>query len=297
MNLKEPLFFKKVYKNPIWGQESWELSAHKNGISYLIDSDNVSLVDLFNNSELKEQVFGKKCVNMDRFPILIKFINANKDLSVQVHPNDTYAMTHENDYGKNETWYVMDCNENNNIIYGLNDQAKDISNEDIVSNISNYLNYQSIHRNDFISIPSGTIHAILSGTTICEIQQSSDITYRIYDWDRVDSNGNPRELHREKAIDVINKDTNKSIINCDNMNDDNIYASDNFYVDIINIFGKKSFMSNSDTFIAYVVIDGKGIVKTSLYQRYIEKGETFLIPSNLGEYELEGKVKLLKVHL
>ncbi len=292
----EPLFFNHIYKNTLWGYELWELSANENGVTNICNYDNLSLVDLFNNQELKEKIFGTKCNNLDAFPLLIKFINAKKDLSIQVHPNDKYAKKIENNCGKDEVWYIMDCNPDTNIIYGLNDKAKDISNEKIVNNIKEYINYQKINKDDFISIPSGTIHAILSNTYLCEIQQNSDITYRIYDWDRVDSEGNKRELHKDKAIDVIKKDTNKKIINCNNINDDNIYSS-SFSVDILKIDNKKELLSNLDTFITYIVISGKGTIKTDLNEIKIETGSTFLIPSCLGKYTLVGNMKLLKVYL
>ena len=132
---QEPLFFKSIYKKTLWGHETWSLSANKNGITLL--DNNQSIIDLFNNKELKEKIFGTKCINLDNFPILIKFIEANKDLSIQVHPNDEYAKQYENNHGKNEVWYVISCNNDTNIIYGLNDKAKDISNKDIVNNITN----------------------------------------------------------------------------------------------------------------------------------------------------------------
>ena len=293
----KPLFFNHIYKSTLWGHELWELSDNENGVTNICNYDNLTLVDLFNNKELKEKIFGTKCTNLDNFPVLIKFIEANKDLSIQVHPNDEYAKIHENNRGKNEVWYVIDCNPDTNIIYGLNDKAKDISNKDIVNNITDYLNYQKINNNDLISIPSGTIHAILSGTKICEIQQNSDITYRIYDWDRVDSEGNKRMLHKDKAIDVINKDAERKVIHCESIDDDNLYSTNSFSIDMMNINNKKDLISNPDTFTIYIVISGKGKIKTNNYEEEIKEGSTFLIPSSLGEYELIGNIKVLKVYM
>lgn len=305
--IKEPLFFIPIYKSIIWGGdkikkelnrkidlniigESWELSAHKNDISILSNNKNINLLDLFNNKEIKEDIFGTKCNNLDKFPLLIKFIDANSNLSIQVHPDDNYAKINENDSGKNEVWYVMDCNNDTNIIYGLNDKAKGISNKEIVNNITNYINYEPIKKGDLISIPAGTIHSILSGTFICEIQQSSDITYRVYDWNR------GRELHIDKAIDVINPNTNKKIINCNNI-EGNIYSSNNFNVDMININSSNKFISSKESFTVYIVVEGSGIIESNNYQKKLEKGSLFLIPSNLGEYNLSGNMRLLKVYL
>ena len=307
--VKEPLFFIPIYKSKPWGKdkikeelnrkieinnigESWELSAHKDDISYLNNYDNTNLLDLFNNKKIKEDIFGTKCKDLDKFPLLIKFIDANSNLSIQVHPDDNYAKIKENDLGKNEVWYVMDVNPNTNIIYGLNDKAKDISNKEIVNNIINYINYEPINKGDFIIIPSGTIHSMLSGTFICEIQQSSDITYRVYDWNRNDYN---RPLHIDKAIDVI-KNNEKKIINCNNL-EGNIYLSNNFNVDIINVNSNNKYFSYKESFIVYIVVEGKGNINTNNCQKDIEKGSVFLIPSNLGNYELSGNMKLLKVYL
>ena len=286
MNTLEPLFFNPIYKDTIWGREIWCLSSNKNGITYL-DND-ISLIDLFNNRELKEKIFGTKCNNLDTFPLLIKFIEANDDLSVQVHPDDNYANTYEHDSGKDEVWYVMNCKDNANIIYGLNDKVA--NKEEIVNNIKDYLNYQSINKGDLVSIKAGTVHALLSNTYVCEIQQNSDITYRIYDWDR------GRPLNKEKAMDVINLNNEKRIINCNNI-DGNIYSSNKFNIDLVNIENKETLLSNSSSFTIYIVVDGEGTVKTNTFEKKIEKESVFLIPSNLGQYELNGKMKLLKVYL
>ena len=286
MNTLEPLFFNPIYKDTIWGREIWCLSSNKNGITYL-DND-ISLIDLFNNRELKEKIFGTKCNNLDTFPLLIKFIEANDDLSVQVHPDDNYANTYEHDSGKDEVWYVMNCKDNANIIYGLNDKVA--NKEEIVNNIKDYLNYQSINKGDLVSIKAGTVHALLSNTYVCEIQQNSDITYRIYDWDR------GRPLNKEKAMDVINLNNEKRIINCNNI-DGNIYSSNKFNIDLVNIENKETLLSNPSSFTIYIVVDGEGIIKTNTFEKKIEKESVFLIPSNLGQYELNGKMKLLKVYL
>ena len=289
---KEPLFFKSIYKETLWGHETWSLSANKNGITLL--DNNQSIIDLFNNKELKEKIFGTKCINLERFPLLIKFIEANMDLSIQVHPDDDYAKKHENDSGKDEVWYVMDCNNDTNIIYGLNEKANNTSNEIIVNDIKSYLNYQRINKDDLVSIKAGTVHALLSNTYVCEIQQNSDITYRIYDWDRVDSEGKKRDLHKDKAADVI-KNTERKIINCNNL-DGNIYSS-KFKIDILNINNSINLESLVSSFVIYVVINGEGKIKANNFEKELKEETVFLIPSNLGNYELNGNMKLLKVYL
>ena len=312
----EPLFFKPLYKNVIWGGdnisklfnrditgddigESWELSAHLSGISEIdcASLEEKNLLELFNNKKLRKNVFGNHCIDMEKFPILIKFIDAQNNLSIQVHPNDEYAKIHENDSGKTEVWYILECKENAKIVYGFKDTVtSETLPEAINNNIEENVKYVSVHKGDFISIPSGTIHAIMDGIVLLEIQQSSDVTYRVYDWNRLDKNGNPRQLHIKKALDVINLNNNNRICNYEKIDKNlNIYKSKYFNIDMINIEGKINEKSNEDSFYAYIVIDGNGSVKASNYSKAIEKGTTFLIPANLGVFSLVGNMKLMKI--
>lgn len=311
----EPIFFKPSYKNVIWGGnnisrvfkrnivgdnigESWELSAHPNGLSGIentnINEDN--LLQLFNNKEIKKEIFGTHCVEMERFPILAKFIDATNNLSIQVHPNDEYARANENDSGKTEVWYVMECKDNAKIVYGFKDEVTADNLQNAVDNIENSVKYVNVHKGDFISIPSGTVHAIMDGIMLCEVQQSSDVTYRVYDWNRVDKDGKPRELHKQKALDVINLNNNNKIYNYNDINSNtSMYKSDLFNIDMIKIDGKAEGKSNTDSFYAYIVIDGSGSIKAGNYFRQIDKGTTFLIPAALGDYTISGDMKLMKI--
>lgn len=311
----EPIFFKPSYKNVIWGGnniskifkrnvigdnigESWELSAHPNGLSEIENEDlkGQSLLDLFNNKNIKKDIFGTHCEKLDRFPILAKFIDASKNLSIQVHPNDDYAMKNENDSGKAEVWYVMDCKEDAKIVYGFKDTVTNENLLNAVDNIKDNVKYIDVYKGDFISIPPGTIHAIMDGIMLCEVQQSSDITYRVYDWDRVDKDGKPRELHKNKALNVINLDNDNKIYNYNNLDSSaNIYKSDIFNIDIIKVDGTLDTKSNEESFIAYIVIEGSGNIKSGNFFRSIDKGTTFLIPATLGEYTLSGNLKLMKI--
>ena len=235
---------------------------------------------------------------MDKFPLLVKFIDANNNLSIQVHPDDEYAKIHENDSGKNEVWYIMECKEDAKIVYGLKNEVTIENLKEAIDNIEENIQYVNVHRGDFISIPSGTIHAIMDGILLCEVQQSSDITYRLYDWNRLDKNGNPRELHKEKAIDVIKLSNNNEIFNYDNIDSNlNIYKSKSFNIDMIKVLNQVHTISNEDSFIAYVVIEGNGEIIVDDYCHIIEKGTTFLIPASLGEYSLNGNMKLMKISI
>ena len=203
----EPIFLEPAFKDYIWGgqklrnifgkkvlneectAESWEVSTNENGESTIINGayKGKKLTELFNNMDLREEIFGTKCINLDKFPLLIKFIDANSSLSVQVHPDNEYAMKNENSQGKTEMWYILDCESDAQIICGVKSGiTKENLKECINSNkIAECLNYVDVKKGDCIYIPSGTIHALLGKTLIAEVQQNSNITYRVYDWDRM----------------------------------------------------------------------------------------------------------------
>lgn len=311
----EPIFFKPSYKNVIWGGnriskvfgrniekanigESWELSAHPNGLSLIQNEEfkDKSLYDLFNDKKYKTQIFGTHCENLNKFPILAKFIDATESLSIQVHPNDEYAIKNENDSGKTEVWYVMDCKEDAKLVYGFKENVTVENLRNAIDNIEENVNYVNIHKGDFISIPSGTVHAIMDGTLICEVQQSSDVTYRVYDWNRVDKNGKQRELHKEKALDVINLSNPKKVYNYYNIDKTtDMYRSSMFNIDMVKIEERADGVSNLETFFTYIVIEGNGCLKSENFTKDISKGDTFLIPANLGKYSILGNLKLMKI--
>ena len=311
----EPIFFKPAYKNVIWGGnniskifkrnitgddigESWELSAHPNGLSK-IESKSIAqddLLKLFSDTSIRREIFGTDCEKLDRFPILIKFIDASKNLSIQVHPDDEYARKYENDSGKTEVWYIVDCKENAKIVYGFKDNVTEDNLKIAVNNIEEYVKTVNVHKGDFISIPAGTIHSIMEGIVVCEIQQSSDITYRVFDWNRVDKDGKPRQLHKEKALDVIKLNNKNKIYNYSKIDSNtNIYKSDIFNIDMIKVDGELNAKSNEQSFYAYIVIEGSGSIKSGNFIRNIENGTTFLIPATLGDYSISGNVKLMKI--
>lgn len=190
----------EIPKEPVG--EYWVLSGHPNGTSvvsngWLKGQTLVDLTDQYPNEFLGESL-------QPRFPLLIKFLEASDDLSVQVHPTDEYAQVNENDFGKTEAWYVLAAPEEGKVVYGhrfenstqLFDAARD-------GNIQDYLDYQTICNGDTVFVPARTLHALLAGTQVIEVQQTSDVTYRVYDWDRPGSDGKPRELHLDKAADAL----------------------------------------------------------------------------------------------
>lgn len=313
----EPIFFKPSYKEVVWGGnniktffhrniegnnigESWELSAHKNGLSIIKNKEynNESLLDLYNDKSKRKEIFGNKSINIDRFPILAKFIDAQQNLSIQVHPDDAYARKYENDSGKTEVWYIMDCKEDAKLVYGFKDDVTQENLKNAMNNIEENVKYVNVKKGDFISIPAGTIHAICGGIMLCEIQQSSDVTYRVYDWNRIGLDGKPRQLHTQKALDVINVNNNTKVHNYYNFKEtQNIYNSKNFNIDLVNVKGNLTTHSNEESFNAYIVLEGSGKVKSNNFENDLQKGSTFLIPAELGAYAFEGNLKLMKVYL
>lgn len=237
--MQEPIFLKPIFKDYIWGgsrlkkdfhkdtpyeitAESWEISTNENGKSVVKNGEykDLDLSQVFDKSDKRAEIFGNKTIKMDKFPLLIKFIDASSNLSVQVHPDDKYANEKENGAeGKTEMWYIIDCKQGAQIICGM---KEDITQEQLASilksdKVPDYLNFVTVNKGDCIYIPSGTIHAILGDTLICEVQQNSDLTYRVYDWGRVGKDGKPRQLHIEKAIDVVKLVSKPQIDNTQNM--------------------------------------------------------------------------------
>ena len=317
----EPIFLKPIFKDYIWGgnklkslfgkdtpyeitAESWEVSTNKNGQSLIYggEFDGQTLGTLFENKDLRENIFGTKSVSLDRFPLLIKFIDANSNLSVQVHPNDEYAFKYENgDKGKTEMWYIMECKDGAQIICGMKESVKKEDLPQILNseNVADYLNFVPVKEGDCIYIPSGTIHAILGDTLICEVQQNSDLTYRVYDWGRVGKDGKPRELHVNKAIDVVAVGSRPEIKRTKDWDagEKNMISSEYFKTYKVTVNGEWKDESNMETFYAMNVVKGSGTIKSNEKTYDLKIGDSFIIPAKLGNYELSGDLELLKSYI
>ena len=222
VNIPDIMILEPAFKDNLWGGtklravfgkkcdydiigESWELSAHPDGQSVIASGAFAGMYFGEFIEKYGDLVVGWKSSSLDRFPVLIKFIDAKKDLSIQIHPDDDYALENENEFGKNEMWYVVDCEPGAYLYCGLKqDSSKEEIRERIENNtITDILNKIEVHKGDCVMVKAGTIHAIGAGILICEIQQNSNCTYRMYDYDRKDKFGNKRELHIDKAIDVV----------------------------------------------------------------------------------------------
>ena len=190
---------KKIDLTPL--AETWECSVHPDGQSVVTNGQykGKTLADVL---QLHPEYLGTKVKNGE-FPILVKFIDAKKDLSVQVHPNDEYAREHEGDNGKTEMWYVIDADDSDCLIYGFRHKVTEaiLRNAVKTGTLDKHLQKVPVHKGDVFYVPAGTVHGIGAGILVAEIQESSNVTYRVYDYDRRDVNGNPRQLHIEKAIE------------------------------------------------------------------------------------------------
>ncbi|QNM15284.1 type I phosphomannose isomerase catalytic subunit [Fusobacterium hominis] len=315
-----PLKFKRHFVDKVWGGrafnkilnmdvseekligESWEVSSHRNGMSIVENGDlkGKTLKELV--EEYKDKLVGVGVYKKygSKFPLLIKYLDINDRLSVQVHPNDEYALKYENEFGKSECWYIMEASSDAKLILGIKSgiSKSEFVERTKVNNFDGVFNEIAVKKGDFINITPGLVHASLSGNILlCEIQQSSDTTYRIYDFNRkVD--GKLRELHLEKAYDVI--DFNKyPEINNERVAEyigttlkEKLLRCEYFNVDRLKI--EKEYTDlKSENFKIYSILDGLGNLVVNGYEYPLKKGDNYLIPANL-EVVITGNIELLK---
>lgn len=271
--------------------EAWELSAHPDGESVVATGRHKGLTFSKYIETVGEDVLGWKCSPLQNFPLLIKFIDAKGNLSIQVHPDDDYALEHENQYGKNEMWYVVDSKPGAGLYVGFNrDVDKDEVRRRVQENtITEVLNFYPTKPGDIFFIPAGTVHAICEGNLICEIQQSSNCTYRLYDYDRRDKFGNPRELHLEKALDVLNYEKYEAV-------EGNVSCK-YFENKIVEIDGLKIIRINDDRFLSIVCIGGEGECSIGDYKLDIKVGDSIFVPAQKGILRIKGTMKLALSHI
>ena len=305
----ELLFLEPVFKEAIWGGtklrdsfgydipsdttgECWAISAHKNGDCKIAGGryDGRYLSQLW---EEEPELFGN--YPGSQFPLLIKIIDAKNDLSIQVHPDDAYASEHENgSLGKTECWYVLDCEPGTKIVIGHNAKDKKELEEMIrQGRWDEFIRVTDVKKGDFFQINPGCLHAIKGGTVILETQQNSDITYRVYDYDRL-QNGRPRELHIEKSIDVITvpaksvEDSVTSAIGLPENQLNELYSCGYYQIYKLDVNGTCSFAQNYP-FLLMSVLEGSGIVNG----QPVKKGDHFILPCGFGEVEMQGEMSLV----
>jgi mannose-6-phosphate isomerase len=325
MSIKYPLKFIPILKDKIWGGEklmslldkksdkknigeSWEISDVEGDTSVVSNGEleGKTLKELI--IEYKDSLVGGKIYQEfgTKFPLLIKFIDAKTPLSVQLHPNDKLAMSRHNSFGKSEMWYIMQTDKNANMVVGF---KEDTNSEEYLKHIENntlvdVLNFEAVDAGDVYFISEGRVHAIGAGILLAEIQQTSDITYRIYDWDRVGEKGNIRKLHISESIDAIDYKSKESYKSnyIQTLNESTrVVDCPYFTTNILPIKGKYNFNhSDKDSFVIYMCVEGQVTFKYGENQ-FVElnKGETILIPAILknGMIFSEINSKLLEVYI
>ncbi|MBN1111799.1 MAG: class I mannose-6-phosphate isomerase [Bacteroidales bacterium] len=321
-----PMKFTPIIKETIWGGkklnqkynkgkasqtnigESWELSGIQENISivengFLAENDIQELIEVYMSDLVGDKVYKQFGIE---FPLLFKFIDANDQLSIQVHPDDKTARQKHKAYGKTEMWYIIDAEKDATIINGF---KKNLDKEEYLKHLNNgtieeIVNRVSVTKGDVIYIPAGRVHSIGKGVVLAEIQQTSDITYRIYDWNRKGLDGNLRELHTDLAIDVINFDkpkNNKEDITIEENKTSTLIDSPVFKTNIIKLDNtiEKDYFT-TDSFIVYMCIDGSAEIITSGNENVqITTGETVLIPNEITTVRIkpDKNCTLLEVYL
>ncbi|MCS5420901.1 MULTISPECIES: type I phosphomannose isomerase catalytic subunit [Psychrilyobacter] len=320
-----PLKFKKIFKKKVWGGrgfkenlginlptkdsygESWEVSSHKNGMS-IVDNGSLKGKDLDELLlEYKEKLVGGEVYDKykDKFPLLIKYLDVNDRLSVQVHPSDEYALGVEKEFGKSESWYILEASSDAKLIMGL---RKGMTKEMFIKKTKNkdfndLFNVISVKKGDFINITPGLVHASLEGSVlICEIQQNSDTTYRIYDFDRL-IDGKLRDLHFDKAIEVIgyqnvpqiSSDENRKNIEVSGGTKQEIIRGEYFNIDKF-LIQEKFKDIDKDSFMIYSILEGEGNLNCEGVIYPVKKGETWYIPPELNIC-IEGKLEIFKTFI
>ena len=284
--------------------ESWELSAHPDGQSRIAEGRYKGM--LFNEylNIIGKDALGWKCQAQDRFPILIKFIDAKQALSIQIHPDDEYALENENEYGKNEMWYVVDSEPGAYLYCGLSrDASRDEIEERIANNtITDILNRVDVKAGDVVMVKAGTIHAIGAGVFICEIQQNSNSTYRMYDYDRRDKFGNPRELHIKKALDVVDthkyvKDNKSEIVIARNEHfvEERLVQCKYFEVYKYEISDEARIAVDEASFVSVLFITGSGTIQTDDFEKVMpfNAGDSFFISAGLRYIIVKGQATMI----
>ncbi|MCL2676367.1 MAG: mannose-6-phosphate isomerase, class I [Streptococcaceae bacterium] len=310
--MSQPLFLKSVLQEKIWGGkhlsqygldlpsdkvgEYWAISAHPNGRSTIKNGEYAgqTLDELYANHR---ELFGNS--DKEVFPLLTKILDANDWLSVQVHPDDEYGLAHEGELGKTECWYILSAEPNAEIIYGHTAKSKEELTQMIESaDWDHLLTRVKVKTGDFFYVPSGTMHAIGAGIMVLETQQSSDTTYRVYDFDRKDDSGNLRELHIKQSIDVLNipgdqtPDNQVRTEKFEGADITTLVQSDFFDVYKWDIHGQHDFIKKA-IYTLVSVLDGQGNIQVDGQEYPLTKGDHFILPSDIEAWTLSGNMTII----
>jgi mannose-6-phosphate isomerase len=311
MKINQFLKFEPILKEKLWGGEklmkvlskksdrkdigeSWEISDVENDTSFVANG-NLKGTDLKQLiADYKGDLVGEKIYQVfgEKFPLLIKFIDAKEALSIQLHPNDALAKKRHNSFGKTEMWYVMQADEKANLIVGF---QKESNQQEYLAHLENktlleILNVDEVSEGDVYFIPTGRVHAIGAGVLLAEIQQTSDITYRIYDWDRIDLQGKPRDLHTDEALNAIDytaQDSYKSTYQKEENTAAEIISCPYFTTNMLSV--KKTISvnhTNKDSFVIYMCVKGVVTFHHNGNKEVLNFGETILVPACFKEFSI-----------
>lgn len=315
---KYPMLLTPVPKEIIWGgdrlkkeygktapfdkiAESWELSVRDGAMCTIANGEYAGRSLGYYIAADKLSALGKNSAGYDRFPLLIKFIDAADRLSIQVHPDNEYSLAHEGELGKTEMWYVVAAEEGAQLVYGLKDGCtkEDFARAVREDRTEEMLNFTPVHAGDVFFIPAGQVHAIGAGILIAEIQQNSDITYRVYDYKRRQADGSLRQLHTEKAIDVIKLRTEDEIndirfsYSCEDGGE--VLAScDYFTVRRYSVDGDVTLHAGDDSFVSVIVLESEdGGITFGGETEPIRRGESWFVPAGSGDFTVSGKTEII----
>lgn len=314
--MKSPLFLQPILQERIWGGKSlqkfgydlsseligecWGISAHPNGMSVVQAGpyEGKTLKQLWMD---EKHLFGE-CPS-EKFPLLTKILDANKDLSVQVHPNDEFAKAYENgELGKTECWYIIDCKEDAQLVYGHTAYTK-LEFKKMVNGgkWDDLLRKVSIKPGDFFYVPSGTIHALCEGTVVLETQQSADTTYRVYDYDRVDTHGKKRELHLDKAVQVASIPHEDYQVRPETLEISGALITTYVHEEYFSVYKweieEEASFQQRETFQLVSVIEGEGTLVTIDGEFSIKKGDHFILPITIENFIIKGNITAIVSHL
>lgn len=277
--------------------ESWEVSCHPDGPSIIANGqyEGITLAEVIDANP------GYKGTDSEKFPffpILVKLIDAKTNLSVQVHPGDEYALKNEGQFGKTEMWYIVECEAGAGVYCGFKEP---VTKEQLRASLENgtvteLLKFVEVKKGDCLFIEAGTVHAICGGCVICEIQQNSSLTYRLYDYGRVDKNGKPRQLHIDKAVAVT--DTSKVVTpNSETVDLGNgvkrLASCKYFTAESVTVNGERVFKADSDSFLSATCVEGDGQFLYNGKSYPVVTGDTYFLPAGAGEVRAEGNMLLV----
>ncbi len=273
--------------NPL--AEAWVLSCHKDGPSVIVNGEDAGKTLPEYIEKHGKGVLGTNCEKFEDFPILTKFIDAKGNLSIQVHPSNEYALEHEGQYGKTEMWYILEAEPNAFLYYGFKHEISPEEYKERIENntLTEVLNAVPVKKGDMFFIPSGTLHAICEGIVIAEVQQNSNVTYRVYDYGRVGADGKPRQLHVQQALAVTECVPPRSDWDFEG----HLVKCEYFTADVVDGEGKGN--CKQDSFTSFLVVEGSGTLQCGDETMEMTKGDSLFMPAGSGDWSITGGAKVL----